>query len=50
MKTKRKLNKPLLTKTRRARYFADPTEGSEVNTGNTNTNTEGTSSGKSAGD
>ena len=50
MKTKRKLNKPLLTKTRRARYFADPTEGSEVNTGNTNTNTGGTSSSKSAGD
>lgn len=49
MKTKRKLNKPLLTKTRRARYFADPTEGSEVNTGSTNTNTGGTSS-KSAGD
>ena len=49
MKTKRKLNKPLLTKTRRARYFADPTEGSEVNTGNTST-TGGTSSGKSAGD
>lgn len=48
MKTKRKLNKPLLTKTRRARYFADPTEGSKVNTGSTNT--EETSSGKSAGD
>lgn len=55
MKTKRKLNKPLLTKTRRARYF-DGENGSTLNTGNTNTggtanaSTEGSSSGKSAGD